>query len=216
MAQKIKKGKSLKLKNNKGFRLKLIIAGAIAFALVGVLTLRLSKAATYDGYQRIRIVQTAASQIGNKEYNPQVMQYTEGNAESWCADFVSWVFNKAGYPFVAATAPGRSSWRIPLVADQVAGVPNLKSYFIKNGAYKTKESMYVPGPGDVVIFSRLGRSHTGIIERVEQPANKNEKWIYTIEGNTDTDDVARRAYPMSHGTIDGYGTIIDAQPTVKG
>jgi hypothetical protein len=205
-----------KIKNIKKFKLKLAIVGAVAFALIGILTLRLSNAATYDGYQRLRIVQTAERQLGNVEYNPQVMQYTEGNPEAWCADFVSWVYKQAGYAFNAAPAAGRSSWRIPLVNDEVAGVPNLRSYFRKNGAYKTKESFYVPSPGDVVIFARQGRSHTGIVVRVEQPANKNEKWIYTIEGNTDTNDVGRRAYPMSDGTIDGYGTIINAPPTAKG
>jgi len=208
--------KQYKIKNIKKFKLKLAIVGALAFALIGILTLRLSNAATYDGYQRLRIVQTAEKQLGNVEYNPQVMQYTEGNQEAWCADFVSWVYRQAGYAFNAAPAAGRSSWRIPLVNDEVAGVPNLRSYFRKNGAYKTKESLYIPAPGDVVIFARQGRSHTGIVVRVEQPANKNEKWIYTIEGNTDTNDVGRRAYPMSDGTIDGYGTIINAPPTVKG
>jgi len=216
MAQKNKNNQKVNIKKHKKFKVKLIVAAVVAFALIGVLTLRLSNAATYDGYQRIRIVQTAESQLGNVEYNPQVMQYTEGNAESWCADFVSWVFKQAGYAFYANPAPGRSSWRIPLVNAEIAGYPNLRSYFIKNGVYKTKESKYIPGPGDVVIFSRQGRSHTGIVVRVDQPANKNEKWIYTIEGNTDTNDVARRSYPISDGTIDGYGTIINAQPTVKG
>ena len=216
MRQTSKNNKNVKLKKLKSFKAKLVIAAVIAFALIGVLTLRLSNAATYDGYQRIRIVQTAESQIGNKEFNPQVLQYTEGNNEDWCADFVSWVFNKAGYPFVTAAGPGRSSWRITLVNARVAGYPNLRDYFIKNGAYKTKESLYVPAPGDVVIFSRQGRSHTGIVSRVDQPANKNEKWIYTIEGNSKYDDVRNAAYPISDGTIDGYGTIINAQPTVKG
>ena len=203
--------KSNKNKIIKSKRNKFLILGIIVFILVGVLTLRLTRAATYDGYQRLRIVNSATSQLGNKEFNAQVLTYSEGNRENWCADFVSWVYLKAGYPFVTKGAPGRSYWRIYRVYTDNQGIPNLRSYFIANNAYKTKESGYVPGPGDVVIFAR-NRSHTGIVERVDRPANKNENYIYTIEGNSTTQDVARRSYPISEGTIDGYGTIIDRGP----
>ena len=204
--------KSNKNKIIKSKRNKYLILGIIVFILVGVLTLRLTRAATYDGYQRLRIVNSATSQLGNKEFNAQVLTYSEGNRENWCADFVSWVYLNAGYPFVTKGAPGRSYWRIYRVSNNNdPGIPNLRSYFIANNAYKTKESGYVPGPGDVVIFAR-NRSHTGIVERVDRPANKNENYIYTIEGNSTTQDVARRSYPISEGTIDGYGTIIDRGP----
>lgn len=39
----------------------------------------------------------------------QCAEYTEGNAEEWCADFVSWVYNKAGKPFTDGVNGG---WRI--------------------------------------------------------------------------------------------------------
>ena len=204
--------KSNKNKIIKSKRNKFLILGTIVFILVGVLTLRLTRAASYDGYQRLRILNSATSQIGNKQWNSRVLTYSEGNQENWCADFVSWVYLNAGYPFINNAAPGRSYWRIPRVYVNNQGIPNLRSYFIANNAYKTKESGYTPGAGDVVIFSRQDRSHTGIVERVDRPANKNENYIYTIEGNTSTQDVARRSYPMSDGTIDGYGTIIERGP----
>ena len=198
--------KSNKNKIIKSKRNKYLILGIIVFILVGVLTLRLTRAATYDGYQRLRIVNSATSQLGNKEFNAQVLTYSEGNRENWCADFVSWVYLKAGYPFVTKGAPGRSYWRIYRVSNNNdPGIPNLRSYFIANNAYKTKESGYTPVVGDVVIFSR-NRSHTGIIEKVYS------NYIHTIEGNTSSLDVARKKYPMSDGTIDGYGTIIDRGP----
>jgi len=204
--------KSNKNKIIKSKRNKFLILGIIVFILVGVLTLRLTRAASYDGYQRLRIINSATSQLGNKEFNAQVLTYSEGNRENWCADFVSWVYYNAGYPFITSGAAGRSYWRIPRVYnDNNPGIPNLRSYFIANNAYKTKESGYTPGAGDVVIFAR-NRSHTGIVERVDRPANKNENYIYTIEGNSTTQDVARRSYPMSEATIDGYGTIIDTGP----
>jgi len=204
--------KSNKNKTIKSKRNKFLILGTIVFILVGVLTLRLTRAASYDGYQRLRIINSATSQLGNKQWNSQVLTYSEGNRENWCTDFISWVYLNAGYPFITKGAPGRSYWRIPRVYVDNQGIPNLRSYFIANNAYKTKESGYVPGAGDVVIFSRQDRSHAGIVERVDRPANKNENYIYTIEGNTSTVDVARRSYPMSEGTIDGYGTIINSGP----
>ncbi|MEI6481534.1 MAG: CHAP domain-containing protein [Candidatus Saccharibacteria bacterium] len=204
-----KKRSKLLKKRNTWFNNKKIIAIIVVIvALVGVLALRLSSAATYDGWQRIRILNTAVSQIGNKEWEPQVMKYSEQHNENWCADFVSWVYWQSGYQFIVPTSPGRSNWRIPLVYKQVSGVPNLRDYLKIYGAYKTKESGYLPAPGDIVIFARQGRSHTGIIERAERPASKNENWIYTIEGNTSTQNVDRRSYPLSDATIDGYGTIL--------
>ncbi len=44
----------------------------------------------------------------------------------------------------------------------------------------------------------LESTHTGIVEKVENGT------VYTIEGNT-SDQVARRSYSLSDGSILGYG-----------
>jgi hypothetical protein len=180
-------------------------------AIAGIVALVSTQAATYDGYQRIRILNAATAELGNREWNARVLTYSEGNRENWCADFVSWVYLRAGYPFNAPAGPGRSSWRIPLVYIKNASVPNLRDYLKTYNAYKVKESGYIPGVGDIVIFARQNRSHTGIVERVDT-ATKSTPIIFTIEGNTSTNDVARRSYLANDGTIDGYGTIINSQP----
>lgn len=211
MKKEKKKSKKSKVTSplvGKKFKLILILI----FGLVGLLAIRLISAAPYDGMQRIRIINTASAEIGNSEWNTRVLEYSEGHRENWCADFVSWVYLKSGYPFSTTPTQGRSGWRIPVVYKNSGSTPNLRDYLISNNAYKTKESGYTPGQGDIVIFSREGRSHTGIIERVDKPANKSENWIYTIEGNTNTNNVARRSYPMNEKTIDGYGTIINSGP----
>lgn len=192
-------------------RNKLKVVVVVLVALAGVIALISVNAAPYDGYQRIRVLNTATAEIGNREWNARVLMYSEGNRENWCADFVSWVYLRAGYPFNTPAAPGRSSWRIPLVYMSYPGVPNLRDYFNANGAYRTKESGYMPGPGDIIVFARQGRSHTGIVERVDT-ASKSTPIIHTIEGNTSTQDVARRTYLANDGTIDGYGVIINAPP----
>ncbi len=182
-----------------------LIATLLIFSAVGFTLLKPSSAVPYDGWQRIRILNMATSQLGVKE-RPGVYKYSEDKQENWCADFVSWVYKEAGYPFITSSAKGRSSWRIPLVYIQHKGVPNLRDYLKSHNAYRTKESGYRPGIGDIVIFARNGRSHTGIIEKSD-----NSK-IYTIEGNTSTDNVARRSYSIKDATIDGYGTIIASGP----
>lgn len=203
----MKKKKYLKNKH-----LKVIVI--IGIALVGVFVTRFMQAETLDGYQRIRILNAATSEIGQKEWSPRVLSYSENNKENWCADFVSWVFMRAGYPFNAGASNGRSSWRIPLVYLKVNGVPNLRDYATSKNAYRTKESGYIPAVGDIVLFTRNGRSHTGIVERYDVASKNSPGGLYTIEGNTSTQDVARRTYSINDLTIDGYSNIIDtAQAT---
>lgn len=204
------------------FSWKVFVLVAVLLIAIGYLIVRLTYAAKYDGWQRVRVVNVAASQVGQTEFSPQVLQYTEGNRESWCADFVSWVYANADVPFVTAPGAGRSSWRIPLAWARVPGVPNLRDYFIANGTWQPANSSYLPSPGDVIIFGDA-ESHTGIVEKVDRPANK-EPQIYTIEGNTGGsnpnapgsvpvgDKVMRKQYGKSNPQISGYGTIVSTGP----
>ncbi len=178
-------------------------------AIGGFVALKLSMAAPFDGWQRVRIVNVATQQIGHREWDSQVLAYSEGNREDWCADFVSWVYATAGYPLPGGSvAHKRSAWRIPLVYTRFSGTPNLRDIFVFAGTYKTKESRYVPGPGDVVIFARAGASHTGIVEKTTPASKSSPATIHTIEGNAGN-QVARRSYSINDARIDGYGTIID-------
>ena len=47
-------------------------------------------------------------------FGPAVAIFTDGNAEPWCADFVSYVLLRAGRPFSGGASGG---WRIPWVPD---------------------------------------------------------------------------------------------------
>lgn len=92
-----------------------IITAILFVGIAGVIALNVTNAGPNDGWQRIRVVNAATSEIGNREWSSRVLSYTEGRQEAWCADFVSYVYKKAGYPFNAGSASGRSAWRIPLV-----------------------------------------------------------------------------------------------------
>lgn len=76
---------------------KLFIGLAVLIvAIGGFVALKLSMAAPFDGWQRLRVVNVATQQIGHREWDAQILAYSENNNENWCADFVSWVYATAG------------------------------------------------------------------------------------------------------------------------
>lgn len=85
-------------------------------------------------------------------------KYTQGRAENWCADFVSWVYNEARRPLVAPPNLGQAGgWQIPAVT-------NLRTYLEQKGQFWLKDSNPAPPqPGDIVIQKQRGTSHTNII-----------------------------------------------------
>ncbi len=111
----------------------------------------------YVGTARADVVSVAQSQIGLGEVGGNnkgmyVRKYLNGQEGlPWCAGFVSWCVREAGYD-------------IPYLL-------RAKSYL------KYGEVVNDPQPGDIVVFSRKGGGHVGIIERVTKDK------IISIEGN---------------------------------
>ena len=70
-------------------------------------------------------------------------KYSDGIDENWCADFVSWVLRRAGYPM---SNPNSGSWRIP-------GVLTLQSYLTTVGRFRAVGDGYRPQPGDIVVYN---------------------------------------------------------------
>ncbi len=163
----------------------------VGFAAIGYRQLHQSHALSSA---RSTVVWNATAQLGQTEYNSQVMLYTDGNQEDWCADFVSWVFLKSGHRFVG----GINDWRIKVVYRQVAGIQNLRDYFKYFHAYREASSGYHGAPGDVVLFTRNGADHAGIIVETTSAGMK------TVEGNR-SDKVGLGLYTWGDSRIDGYG-----------
>jgi hypothetical protein len=117
---------------------------------------------------------------------PQIRVFTDGNAEPWCADFVSWVLKETGRPFTGGASGG---WRL-------AWTPDIRAWFSVRGRYRTR-TVAQPEPGDVIWF---GRGHVGFVRRVQ-----GER-LETIEGNAG-DAVRLRVYEgwRSNPGIDGFG-----------
>ena len=104
-------------------------------------------------------------------YDDNVLKYSNGVVEPWCADYVSWVMRQAGSPLVN---PNSGGWRIP-------GVLTLREYYQSAGRFKDAKG-YMPKVGDVAIYVNtssfnMSRQHTSIVLEVDGSK------ITTIGGN---------------------------------
>ena len=128
-------------------------------------------------------------------------KYMGGVCQSWCANFVSWVYLTAGRPFTGGLNGG---WRLP-------GVTGMTAWFKANANwYDNKPGSSAPQPGDAVMFSYSGGNadssgtldHVGIIETV------NGNTITTIEGNA-SNSVKRNTYNnyTTSNQIVGWGRL---------
>ena len=126
------------------------------------------------------IADIAAKEVGTLEYGGHE-KYADfcnlAHSEPWCAAFVSWCCNEAGY--------GNSINPFVLVCkDEIARQKERGCdvhYGAKAAAHGEKtDSDYIPKPGDLIVFDfdDVDLDHVGIVES----ADKNS--IHTIEGNT--------------------------------
>ncbi|HEY1088416.1 MAG TPA: peptidoglycan-binding protein [Archangium sp.] len=144
-----------------------------------------------NGNVRDRIVDIARGELGTLESGNnrgaalKYPQHFGRGAEAWCADFTSYVLQKAGLDMNDPYTPS--------VVNQLK----------RDGNWKGKSN---PQPGDLVLFDWDGdreADHIGIVERVNPDGT-----IATIEGNTENpqtgqEGVWRRTRTM--GTILGFG-----------
>lgn len=132
------------------------------------------------------VVDIALSQVGNIGGEPYWKWYGFNSRIEWCAVFVSWVYNQAGYLNIAV--PKFSTCH-------TQGVPWFKALGL------WKEKGYVPKSGDVIFFDWEQDGHTDHVGIVENSDGKN---IYTIEGNS-RDAVKQKKYSIDSKYIYGFG-----------
>lgn len=151
------------------------------------------------------VVNTAAQYIGETDYT-----IFSNYSNAWCADFATYAVKQAYQ---------RSGKNLPAGFGS-SSVLGLQNWGKSNGSYVETSTMnanqraqYIANnvkPGDIIIFKRNGRSHTGIVESVESNGT-----IHTIEGNTwgtdaqsgkssSTSQVMRKTYPPSSETLSGF------------
>lgn len=131
-------------------------------------------------------VNIAMSQVGNVGGQPYWSWYGFGGRVEWCACYVSWVLNQAGY-----SEP-------KFAACQSQGVP----YFSSKGRWANKGYKDIAA-GDVIFFDWEGdgsSDHVGIV--IGTDGNR----VYTVEGNSG-DACKVRDYDLNSSVIMGYGLM---------
>ena len=145
--------------------------------------------------QAEKIISVAASQLGYGENGDgwtKFGQWYQDNIDgscyfanqAWCAMFVSWCANEAGVSRDILTPYAYCGYGI--------------QYFKNKGDWHDRSSGYVPKRGDVIFFG--ADRHTGLVDHSEGGM------VYTIEGNSTNDSVARKTYSLSYSDINGYGS----------
>lgn len=134
------------------------------------------------------MVQIALSQVGNVGGQPYWSWYGFSSRVEWCAIFVSWVSNEAGYI---------EKGILPKFSGCSTGV----NWFKAMGQWQQKG--YIPKEGDIIFFDweMDGQvNHVGIVEKVKNNI------IYTIEGNSSNDTCKQQQYSINSNVIFGFGT----------
>ena len=136
------------------------------------------------------VVAVATSQIGAQETpigsnsGPIVNLYMDatgdrGNREPWCADFVSWCFQRW-----AANTSKPPGFEMP----RTASAFGMEDYGASvKGAKVLQSHALAPQPGDIVVYKF---SHVGILQSVG-----NDGTLHVVEGNTNADG-SREGYEV--------------------
>lgn len=129
-------------------------------------------------------------------YDKTVMGYTEGFHESWCADFISWIFHQANTPFIHQDT---DYWRIP-------GVQTLRAYYEQEGAYHEIGDGYRPKMGDVAFY--FGETPDGgSAEHVALILEVRGDKLVTIGGNETDKSIVQIRYDRSEAGTKGLAAI---------
>lgn len=131
-------------------------------------------------------VDIAMSQVGNVGGQPYWSWYGFNSRVEWCATFVSWVLNQAGY-----SEP-------KFAGCQSQGVP----YFTSQGRWANRGYSDITA-GDVIFFDWQGDGHS---DHVGIVVGTDGNRVYTIEGNSG-DACKVRDYDLNSSVIMGYGLM---------
>lgn len=139
-------------------------------------------------------------QLKPVEYDSNVLKYSSGNREPWCADFVSWVYKEAGVPFSGGASGG---WRI-------AAVLNLQKFFQNTPGYEYFEvGQKPPQPGDVAFYIGSQTPDGGSTRHVNIVTEVNDNVMMTIGGN-ESDTVKKSTRKIEKGSMSlvGFGRMV--------
>ena len=132
------------------------------------------------------VVDIALSQVGNVNGYPYWSWYGFNGRVPWCACFVSWCINKAGYlePKFAHVIYGGISW------------------FSAHGQWGSRGYPDI-APGDLIFFDWENNGET---DHVGMVIGKDSTNVYTVEGNSGN-ACKVKSYPLNSPLISGYGLM---------
>jgi hypothetical protein len=111
--------------------------------------------------------QWQAWESGSPSHKTLLSDYTDGNGyEEWCADFVSYVYREAGFPFAAGERDGWDEY-------DANNIQNM-------GFIMHQAGDYTPQPGDVAFFDYPG-GHVEIVAT----GGRHPTFIYGDSGTVD-------------------------------
>jgi hypothetical protein len=126
-------------------------------------------------------------QSGHPSHQTLLNNYTDGNGyEAWCADFVSYVYKTAGYPFQSGERGG--GW------DEY----DANNFQNMAGFTMHQAGGYIPKAGDIAYFDYSG-GHVEIVAI----GGKNPTFIY---GNSGTIDPSTQNGEMNEDMLTGDGS----------
>jgi len=148
---------------------------------------------------QIKILQTARDEYAKHpaSYDANVLKYTHGAKEAWCANFISWVMRQSG---AAYRNPNSGGWRIP-------GVLTLREYYQAEGRYKNP-GHYKPKPGDVAFYIRKSTSRLFRAEHVALVIKTDGDTMTTLGGNEQSRmRIKTQTVHAGDNYLVGFGTL---------
>lgn len=143
---------------------------------------------TLNGTTRDKVVTLAKQELALWQSGQLVpgngyQKYSQGRGENWCADFVSWIYNQAGYPLKDG---GEGN---------VPAVVTIKAIGQAGGKFTYHDAVgYTPRPGDIAIHLGGDSSHVNFVVGV------SGNQITTIGGNQGGDGTQGSFYNTSSVT----------------
>jgi len=132
-----------------------------------------------------------AAKISETSTPENYLKYTDGVAEPWCADFMSWVFKQSGKPFTGGASGG---WRIAMAS-------GMRDWFKTNGVWVDATAANIqsnpPKPGDVIYYTS---EHLNMVVSVNGTEAK-------IVGGNQSNAVTSYQQDLTKPDVEGWGRM---------
>jgi hypothetical protein len=163
-----------------------------------------------------KIISIAESQIGYRDdpvgsyCNPYSAYWGSGKtcrdgnylSEEWCADFVAWVWHRAGVPFTYGYNSGEIN----------GGAVSFYQWGVANGTWHAVNSGYTPQPGDAVVYglntpTDTSADHVAIVtsgEARDPNVVDGDWWLGNGKGNGGVVAATDQTTATGSDSVSGY------------